>query len=68
MDIFKEYTDTINQYLTKNIEDRIKTHKIEKFYELLESRHNQIDEELLEMLISFIDFQLFKSLMLGKHQ
>jgi len=39
--------------------------KIEIFYNLLETRHKELDEELLEMIMSFGDFQLFKELMIG---
>lgn len=36
---------------------------MDKFCELLKSRHEQIDEELLEIIQSFIDFQVFKNMM-----
>ena len=37
---------------------------MKKFSGLLESRHHQIDEQILDMLESFSDFEVFKRLML----
>ena len=35
-----------------------------KFLSLLQNRSNQIDENILDMLSSFTDFEIFKQLML----
>lgn len=39
-----------------------------RFNKLLEARHEQIDDQLLDMLLSFDDFDQFKKLMLDYRQ
>ena len=39
---------------------------MKRFLELLADRKNEIDEQLLEMLYSFTEFQLFKEIMLAE--
>jgi hypothetical protein len=43
---------------------RLPKYKLEEFFKLLKTRENEIDEQLLEMLISFTDFNIFKEIML----
>ncbi len=38
---------------------------MEAFCNLLATRHGQIDEQLLEIVESFVDFQVFKNMMLA---
>ena len=76
MNIFKEYTKTIESYIEKvnligriknlfqNLSKRLPQYKVEDFFKLLKSRRNDIDEMLLDMLLSFTDFNLFKEMML----
>ncbi len=46
------------------MKERLPQYKLEDFYKLLTSRKNEIDEQLLDMLISFTDFQAFKEMMI----
>jgi len=43
---------------------RLPQYKVEDFFKLLKGRKSQIDEQLLEMLLSFTDFNLFKEMMI----
>lgn len=48
----------------KSIKNRVKDYNAEKFHKLLETRTDQIDDQLLDMLLSFDDFEQFKRMML----
>ena len=37
---------------------------MERFQELLETRKDQIDEQILDLILSFVDFEEFKALIL----
>lgn len=64
--IFKEYVNKIEGFLTKELNQRIKNLNIDLVLGCLINRKDEelIDEELLEMLISFTDFCVFKDMML----
>lgn len=69
--IFKEYTkktesyiEEVRVFIIKNLKIRLPQYKLEDFYKLLKTRKNEVDEQLLEMLLSFSDFQIFKEMML----
>ena len=38
---------------------------IQSFYHMIEKRKDQIDEDLIDILLSFSDFMLFKEMMLA---
>lgn len=65
-EIFKSYTKEIEGFLTKELNKRIKNLNLDQVMSHLISRKDEelIDEELLEMLISFTDFCVFKEMML----
>lgn len=63
-DIFKQYTQLIETYLEKKLIERVPQYNINDFYKLLERRKKQIDDQLLDTLISFTDFQTFKEMIL----
>ena len=68
-EIFNKYTKLIENYLEKNLIKRVPQFNINDFYKMLESKKFKIDEQLLDILISFADFQNFKQLMLDyKHK
>lgn len=48
----------------KELKSRIQNFKLEEFLEQIEKRQDQIDEQLLDMLFSLSDFQIFKEVML----
>ena len=62
--IFKEYTALTEKYIETNLIKRLPKYNIDDFYKLLEKRKKQIDEQLLDTLLSFTDFQTFKEMML----
>ena len=67
-EIFNKYTLLIEDYLEKNLIKRVTKFKINDFYEMLKSKKFKMEEQLLDTLISFSDFQNFKEMMLNyKH-
>lgn len=62
--IFKQYTELTEKYIESELIKRVPQYKIDDFYKLLEKRKHQIDEQLLDTLIAFTDFQTFKEMML----
>lgn len=71
MPIFKDYQNQIEKYIEnviqcsiKSIKLRMPTANMERFNGLLAARTEEIDEQLLDMLLSFSDFAQFKKLML----
>ena len=58
-EIFNKYTLLIEDYLWKNLIKRVSKFKINYFYEMLKSKKFKMDEQLLDTLISFSDFQNF---------
>ena len=68
-EIFNKYTKLIENYLEKNLIKRVSQFNVNDFYKMLESKKFKIDEQLLDILINFADFQNFKQLMLDyKHK
>eukprot|EP01017_Pseudomicrothorax_dubius_P014500 TRINITY_DN1690_c0_g1_i1.p1 TRINITY_DN1690_c0_g1~~TRINITY_DN1690_c0_g1_i1.p1 ORF type:complete len:178 (-),score=65.56 TRINITY_DN1690_c0_g1_i1:184-717(-) len=57
---FKNYQKTVESYLEKRLKEELRNFEMSKFFKLLEPRSDQIDDQLLDMLISFTDYQLFK--------
>ena len=48
----------------KSLHSRIDNFDMPKFLSLSQNRSDQIDENILDMLSSFTDFEIFKQLML----
>ena len=65
-DIFEKYQATLEKLIMDELKSRVPDFSITEFGEMLESRKDQVDEELLEMLVSFSDFKTFKETMLGR--
>ena len=66
MDIFKQYTERLEAYIHGRLEAEIKDFSMEQFAAMLPDRKNEIDEDLMELLLSFSDFGLFKDIMLSR--
>eukprot|EP01016_Furgasonia_blochmanni_P053854 TRINITY_DN8785_c0_g1_i3.p1 TRINITY_DN8785_c0_g1~~TRINITY_DN8785_c0_g1_i3.p1 ORF type:complete len:204 (+),score=41.62 TRINITY_DN8785_c0_g1_i3:200-811(+) len=64
MMIFKEYQKTLESYLMKRLKDELPALDLSRFMKMIAKRPNEIDEQILDLLYSFTDFQLFKDLML----
>mmetsp|Transcript_40907 Transcript_40907/g.55570 ORF Transcript_40907/g.55570 Transcript_40907/m.55570 type:complete len:131 (-) Transcript_40907:120-512(-) len=64
MDIFKRYQDTIEAFITKRLTEEIKDFDMEAFLVSLKDRKDEIDEQILDLLLSFSEFELFKEAML----
>ena len=64
-EIFKKYVQTVEATLEKELAKRIPGFSMDKFIALLEKRKEQIDDGLLDTLLSFNDFLLFKDIMLS---
>ncbi|XP_058954746.1 ADP-ribosylation factor-like protein 2-binding protein [Pocillopora verrucosa] len=64
MDIFQEYVALVENYIEEELKKRISGFSMEEFSKSLESRHDQIGGDILEMLMSFTDFMTFKEMFL----
>ena len=62
--IFNEYTSTIEAYINTQLSEMIQGFSMERFIALLETRKDQIEETILDLLLSFSDFESFKEMML----
>jgi len=65
MTIFKSYQRIIETYIEQQLKAALPNADFKKFSKLLETRSDQIDTQLLDMLLSFTDFTLFKEMMLS---
>lgn len=64
MTIFKDYTNQIETHISKRLEEFIPGFSMETFIEQLETRKDEIDEPLMDLLLSFSEFESFKEMML----
>lgn len=71
MMVFKQYQKEVESYLNKvftlliqQLANSVKDFDMARFLQLLDTRHEQIDEQLLDMLTSFAVFEQFKALMI----
>ena len=65
MDIFKKYKDTVESYIEDQLQAMIPDFDMEEFAQLLPDRKEEIDDQLLELLTSFADFNTFKDIMIS---
>jgi ADP-ribosylation factor 2-binding protein len=63
--VFKDYQTTIENSIEAKLKEMVPNFDIARFMKLLQTRKNQIEDELLDMLLSFTDFQIFKELMIS---
>ena len=62
--IFKAYTDLIENHIFNNLSQMIEGFNMETFLEQVIQRNNEIDEPLMDLLLSFSEFECFKEMML----
>jgi ADP-ribosylation factor 2-binding protein len=65
MDIYKQYTDLVETHLDDRLHSEIEDFDMDRFYELLSTREDNLVGEVFEMLLSLSDFNTFKELMLS---
>lgn len=62
--IFQKYTATIESYINEKLTEMVDNFSMERFIVLLETRKDQIEEPIYDLLLSFSDFSSFKEMML----
>lgn len=65
MEIFNNYKEVIETYIEERLGEMIEGFNMDEYAELLPDRKDEIDDQLLELLISFSDFSTFKELMIS---
>ena len=63
-DIFKKYHDTIEVYINQKLTEAIPGFDMRTFLEQVAVRKDEIDEQIMDLLLSFVDFESFKEMML----
>lgn len=63
-DIFKKYHDTIEVYINQKLTEAIPGFDMKAFLEQVAERKDEIDEQIMDLLLSFVDFESFKEMML----
>ena len=64
MTLFKEYTDKTEHFINQKLEEAIPGFSMDRFMQQLETRKDEIDETLMDLLLSLSDFDSFKEQML----
>ena len=62
--IFNKYTSSIEAHINQALEDMVADFSMERFIGLLDTRKDQIEEPIYDLLLSFSDFESFKEMML----
>ena len=62
--IFNQYTTTIEAHINNQLSEMIDGFNMERFISLLDTRKDQIEEQIYDLLLSFSDFESFKEMML----
>lgn len=62
--IFQLYIQTVEGYLNKKLKEKLGDLNIENSIKEMTNYKNEVDEELLEMFISFSDFYIFKEMII----
>ena len=62
--IFQKYTSTIEAYINQKLEESVENFSMDRFIVLLDTRKDQIEEQIYDLLLSFSDFESFKEMML----
>ena len=65
MEIFKKYKETIENFIEERLIEMIDGFNMDDYAGLLPDRKDEIDDQLLELMISFADFSTFKELMIS---
>lgn len=64
MDLFKKYQEMIEQFLLKELSESVENFSMEEFMTQLSQRKDEIDEPLMDLMLSLSEFESFKELML----
>jgi len=64
MTIFKEYQEAIEKHLLTVLMQEIEGFSLETFMQQLTTRKDEIDEPVMDLLLSFSEFEQFKEMML----
>ena len=64
MDIFKTYTDLIESHILNRLNQTVDGFDMETFLKQVIDRKDEIDEPLMDLLLSFSEFESFKEMML----
>ncbi|GFG33288.1 hypothetical protein Cfor_01792 [Coptotermes formosanus] len=64
MDIFKEYTEVIEKHIATHLLKKIPHFSMDRFIEQLQTRKDELDGEVFDMLFTFSDFTAFKEMFL----
>ena len=64
MDVFKKYTSVVERFIMQRMEEEMPEFNMEMFGVMLKERKDEIDEQILDLLLSFSDFGQFKEMML----
>lgn len=64
MSIFKQYTELIESHIMKELSQAVEGFQMETFLEEVTQRRDEIDEPLMDLLLSFSEFESFKEMML----
>ena len=62
--IFKEYQDQIEGYLMARLAQEVPDFTMDYFSNELQNRKDEIDEQIMDLLLSFSDFAQFKEMMI----
>ena len=62
--IFKQYTELIESHILDHLNQTIDGFDMETFLKQVVERKDEIDEPLMDLLLSFSDFDSFKEMML----
>ncbi|GMI46841.1 hypothetical protein TrCOL_g11935 [Triparma columacea] len=64
-DIFSQYTELIEGYIISRLTSEVPGFTMDEFGAMLGNRQDEITGDVFDMLMSFTDFEEFKSLMLS---
>eukprot|EP00347_Sterkiella_histriomuscorum_P016882 403351486 len=63
-DIFQRYQEQIEKFIEDKLNQAIEGFSMERFLQQVEERKDEIDEQIMDTLLSCVDFDSFKELML----
>ncbi|OWZ18360.1 hypothetical protein PHMEG_0007559 [Phytophthora megakarya] len=68
MDIFQQYTDLIETFIDRRLHEKLENFSMEELCNQFQEHEDEIPPEVLDVLLSSIDFEEFKSLMVSFKQ
>ena len=63
---FQQYKKIVEKYMDTKLKESLPDYTQKRFQKLLETREDQIDEQIIDTLTSFDDFMSFKEMMLER--